>query len=114
MKDLPPLTPREILCFFKNVQISKTESWGPDGGVETLCWNWTGTQTSNGDGYGKFKFAGKTWRAHRWTFLRWKEWYYERDEDVHHCCCNSSCVNPAHLANKHKSHRWKETNGVPF
>jgi hypothetical protein len=114
MTDLPPLSPREIQKFFGHVKVSKTESWGePEAGIPvTPCWEWTGCTCD--DGYGKFRFAGKTWRAHRWIWIRMMGRYCERDEDIHHHCCNAGCVNPAHLENKHKSHRWKETNGVPF
>ena len=109
MKDLPPITPREIQKFFGHVKVSTVHDW--DG---TPCWEWQDCTCDDGAGYGKFRFAGKTWRAHRWIFIRLMGWYVERDEDVHHECVNAGCVNPAHLRAIHKSHRWKETNGIPF
>lgn len=57
------------------------------------CWEWTGHITR--DGYGQFKLAGKTVRAHRLAYAMFKGRVDTRD--VHHECYNSKCVNPAHL-----------------
>lgn len=59
------------------------------------CWLWTGA--SYKDGYGKFRFRGQTWSAHR---VVWVLVYGEIPEgmDVLHIVCdNPPCVNPDHL-----------------
>lgn len=58
------------------------------------CWIWNAAKDS--DGYGKFQFEKKSWRAHRWIY----NFYVKEIPDdvlVLHLCNIPSCVNPNHL-----------------
>lgn len=58
------------------------------------CWLWTGSD--DGKGYGKFRIAGKSYRAHRVSY----EWTFGKIPDgreVDHVCRVRNCVNPSHL-----------------
>jgi hypothetical protein len=58
------------------------------------CWVWNAARDS--DGYGKFQFEKKSWRAHRWIY----NFYVKEISDdilVLHKCNNPPCVNPNHL-----------------
>lgn len=56
------------------------------------CWIWTGSTAQRG--YGQFSFAKGNWRAHRWSYRRFRG---EIAGFVCHTCDTPACVNPAHL-----------------
>ena len=60
--------------------------------MQDRCWAWTGT--TDKDGYGRFYVAGKTWRAHRLSFLLTTG---QEPDVVLHKCNNKNCVRPSHL-----------------
>lgn len=72
--------------------------------AENGCWIWTGAKK---DGYGKFRFKGDIWFAHRVALVLYQnlslrspsEQSVDKKEDLHAChtCDTPSCVNPEHL-----------------
>ena len=60
----------------------------------TGCWVWTGNVRN--DGYGRTKFRGKDWGAHRLSFTVFR---YPVPDGlfVCHTCDRPLCVNPDHL-----------------
>lgn len=56
------------------------------------CWNW---KNSTRRGYGAFKFNGKQYNAHRFSwYLTYGKW---PKKEALHKCNNRKCVNPNHL-----------------
>lgn len=58
------------------------------------CWQWIKAQ--KGGGYGAFSVDGVSWRAHRWSYVRFVGSIPDEME-IDHRCRNRLCVNPAHL-----------------
>ena len=58
------------------------------------CWNWKGGLFP--EGYGHYQYNGKSWKAHRISYLFFKG---ELDPNltIDHLCKNPTCVNPEHL-----------------
>lgn len=93
--------------------------------VRSGCWGWTGT--TDRDGYGTLKIAGKHYRAPRLSFFAFNGYWPE--PLVRHTCDTPVCCNPKHLTEgTHKQNardaslrgrliaeptfdRWKEGNG---
>ena len=60
--------------------------------LDTRCWEWLGAKSVNG--YGRFYYKGKHWRAHRLSFLLTTG---KEPAAVLHKCNNPACVRPSHL-----------------
>jgi len=58
------------------------------------CWLWTGAMAAGG--YGCLRDAGKTQKAHRYSY-RLHNGDFPKDMKVCHKCDTPACVNPAHL-----------------
>lgn len=81
----PGDTPSVLARFWSKVD----KSAGANG-----CWLWTAS--TNGHGYGKFKFNGRCVSAHRFSYeLATGESLGDRYLD--HKCHTPGCVNPRHL-----------------
>lgn len=63
-------------------------------GSESECWEWSGNR--NTQGYGRFKFKGRLYIAHRYAFERAGGKLSPELFACHHCD-NPPCCNPAHL-----------------
>lgn len=64
---------------------------------DTGCWQWIGDIGKRyNDGYGRFFINGKSYRAHRVSYLIYIG-DIPKDIVLDHLCRNRSCVNPYHL-----------------
>jgi len=79
-----PVTPDDIARFWAKVNIR-----GP-----AQCWEWQGYRTDLG--YGQFKLAGKTRKAHRLAYAL-GHGRQPAKSNVCHRCDNPRCCNPHHL-----------------
>ena len=59
------------------------------------CWLFAGCK--DGSGYGILQFKGKTYRAHRYNFLRFKGDIEDGLVVRHTCKKQRDCINPQHL-----------------
>lgn len=58
------------------------------------CWEWQGTQVS--EGYGRFGFDYRMYAAHRVAYVL-HHGAIDPNLVIDHLCRNTRCVNPAHL-----------------
>lgn len=63
---------------------------------ENDCWNWLEGRWQNG--YGRYKYHYKSWRAHRFALIISGKVPEEFEGIVRHLCHNRKCCNPKHLA----------------
>jgi hypothetical protein len=82
--NLPPPTARDVQRFWSYVR--KDSASG--------CWPWQGHRSKQG--YGMFCLAGRTVRAHRYSFFL-NNGRIPPGLFVLHSCDNPVCVNPSHL-----------------
>ena len=73
--------------FWKNINIK-----GDD-----FCWEWKLYRDK--EGYGNFKYQGKTNLAHRIAYALANNVPIENLDTVRHTCDNPGCCNPKHLIN---------------
>ncbi len=67
------------------------------------CWRWTGHLTN--DGYGRQRWKGSMYLAHRLAYAN-QNGPIPEDMQIDHKCRNRACVNPAHLRTAtHKQNR---------
>ena len=64
-------------------------------GAPDECWEWQKCRAAFG--YGNIRAGGRTWTAHRMSFLLHGGVLQSRSDHVRHTCDNPPCVNPAHL-----------------
>lgn len=65
--------------------------------VAGKCWEWNAYCHSGSRPYGRFRWNGKLWLAHRVAFL-WANGFLPDEElQIDHKCNNHRCVNPKHL-----------------
>jgi hypothetical protein len=71
--------------------------------LKSGCWRWTGwthqPSRKNPIPYGKFKVAGKTWLAHRWSYVAFVG-PIPVGLTIDHECRKEWCVNPDRLKPK--------------
>lgn len=92
---------------------------------KTGCWEWVGTKTRGGYGYGRFNYRGKLVCSHRFAFERFHRgsgttipegmnldhWIMNDNYEA----CSTSCCNPDHLElvtpkqNSNRSPRFRES-----
>ena len=78
------LNAKQIINFTSKITLDKT----------TGCWNWNGCKSAKG--YGRFQLLGKTYNAHRISYVIHGGTLLTGKE-IDHKCRNRSCVNPFHL-----------------
>lgn len=64
----------------------------------TGCWLWTGAPSDNtpSGGYGRFRYDGRQYKAHRFSWLLHRGPLADGEHVLHHCD-TPACVNPEHL-----------------
>jgi len=60
---------------------------------DTECTIWLG---SKGQGYGSYRFKGKSYAVHRLSYI-WFKGPIKNGYEIHHTCGIRFCINPIHL-----------------
>lgn len=91
----PPHGKRDKFCSQRCYGDSKqVNSLKIDSDKKTGCWNWLMNKSDRG--YGLLKVKGKSMRAHRYFYEKYKG-NIPDGKIIDHLCKNTSCVNPEHL-----------------
>lgn len=66
------------------------------------CWLWIAAGSgkyykTTGGGYGQLRWHGKSFMAHRYTYMKYHNIILGPDDTLDHICRNTRCVNPEHL-----------------
>jgi len=85
-------TREQFQRHYRKVELTPEQA---DIGLTSGCWLWNSTMDA--DGYGQFRWNGRLYRAHRFSYEYHNDTAPEAGNDIDHLCNHRNCVNPEHL-----------------